>query len=507
MKIAHRSRLSTLRPDQVGVREQLLTTVSEGYLRFVLQAPTGYGKTLQAADLLAMLLASGQRSMFVVPALTLIDQSFDGFVKQGITEIGVIQGQHQYTDISKPIQIASAQTLDRRDLKKLGHFDYILIDEVHRYYKVYDKLQEHFPDTVIIGLSATPWSKGLGKRFKKLIIASTTQQCIEDKLLVPFRHFAPASPDLKGVHTLAGEYKQDELSDAMNKSALVADTIETYKSIGENRPAFCFAVDRVHAAALMTRFNEAGVPAEYIDAFTPVFERNKIRDRLHSGETKVVCNVGCLTTGVDWDVRCIVLARPTKSEMLYVQMIGRGLRLAPGKTDCLILDHSDNHTRFGFVTDVHHDELDDGEPKRATAEKQIVLPKKCFQCAFLKPPKTLQCPNCGAIPVPKCTTVHRDGELIELSSRDTAKEPVYTYAEMDDWCAGFNYIVRERRNQGRPLGKDWTYANFIAKFKRKPPFHTDGVAPREPTYEMRAWVSARARAYYAKKNAMAGRAA
>jgi len=116
---------------------------------------------------------------------------------------------------------------------------------------------------------------------------------------------------------------------------------------------------------------------------------------------KVVCNVGCLTIGIDWDARSIILARPTKSEMLFVQMVGRGLRMADGKTDCLILDHSDNHIRLGFVTDIHHDELDDGwERQKAIPKDREVLPKKCPKCAFLKPPKLLACPCCGFIPVP-----------------------------------------------------------------------------------------------------------
>src|SRR5439155_12036812 len=108
------------------------------------------------------------------------------------------------------------------------------------------------------------------------------------------------------------------------------------------------------------KFLEEDIPAEYIDCYTEAPERKAIAERFHAGEVKVVCNVGCLTTGVDWDVRCIILARPTRSEMLYVQLVGRGLRTADGKTEALILDHSDNHVRLGFVTDIHYDELDQG---------------------------------------------------------------------------------------------------------------------------------------------------
>ena len=88
----------------------------------------------------------------------------------------------------------------------------------------------------------------------------------------------------------------------------------------------------------------------------------------------------CLTTGVDWDVRCIILARPTKSEMLYVQIVGRGLRTADGKADCLILDHSDTTLRLGFVTDIHHERLDPGTRKAGSARREQ-SPSRCRRSA------------------------------------------------------------------------------------------------------------------------------
>ncbi len=153
--------------------------------------------------------------------------------------------------------------------------------------------------------------------------------------------------------------------------------MDTWLRRAENRPTFCFAVDSAHAKHLQTKFTEAGVSTGYIDAYTPTNERAEIKRQFHNGDISVVCNVGCLTTGIDWDVRCIVLARPTKSEILFVQMIGRGLRTAEGKEDCLILDHSDTHLRLGFVTDIHHETLDDGRPRaKAKASDRIRLAER-----------------------------------------------------------------------------------------------------------------------------------
>ena len=233
----------------------------------------------------------------------------------------------------------------------------------------------------------------------------------------------------------------------------------------------------------------AGVCAEYIDAYTEPLDRAAIARRFANSEVKVVCNVGCLTTGVDWDVRCIILARPTKSETLYVQMIGRGLRTAEGKADCLILDHSDNHIRLGFVTDIHHDTLDDGEPKRAAiTEKAEALPKKCIKCSFLKPPKMLKCPCCGFIPVPQPGAVHRDGELVELISRREAVAA--TKQERITFHSELRGIALER---GYKTG--WAAQQFKAKYGGYPPWEWNDYPSLIPTPKTSSWVKSRAIAY------------
>ena len=133
---------------------------------------------------------------------------------------------------------------------------------------------------------------------------------------------------------------------------------------------------------------------------------------------EIIVNVGTLTTGVDWDVRCIILARPTKSEMLFVQIIGRGLRTAKGKDHCLILDHSDTHLRLGMVTDIDHDALDDGTPEAKDARKRkpkVAMPKECPSCQGLIPALVAECPCCGT-PAPRPQgPAEANGELVEIN--------------------------------------------------------------------------------------------
>lgn len=436
---------AVLRPQQVDLLTELRREIAAGCRRIMVQAPCGFGKTLTGAALTRGVQDKGKRAIFTVPALSLIDQTVEKFYAEGIRDIGVIQANHLLTNYSRPIQIASVQTLQRR---RIPAADLVLIDEAHRWFDFYEDWlgDPAWADVPFIGLTATPWTRGLGRYFDKLIIGATTQELIDAGYLSKFRVFAPASPDLAAVRTVAGDYREDDLAKTMDKPALVADVVDTWIERGENRPTLCFAVDRAHAKNLQAKFQAASVSAGYIDAFTDAAERRKIARQFHGGEIKVVCNVGCLTTGIDWDVRAIILARPTKSEILFVQMIGRGLRTADGKADCLILDHSDNHIRLGFVTDIHHDKLDDGKAARSIAapKDKEALPKKCPKCTFLKPPKLRICPACGFTPEPQCKIVAADGELVEMASRFAVREPAATdkaifYRELKEYAALRNY--------------------------------------------------------------------
>ena len=154
---------------------------------------------------------------------------------------------------------------------------------------------------------------------------------IRDGFLSRFKTFAPSDPDLAGVKSVAGDFHEGELANAMDKTSITGDIVETWLKRGEARSTFCFCVNRRHAQHVAERFVEAGVAAEYMDGATSREDREEIFDRFRSGETLIICNVGVLTTGIDLDVRCIILARPTKSRILFVQTIGRGLRTAEGK--------------------------------------------------------------------------------------------------------------------------------------------------------------------------------
>ncbi len=324
--------MKALRPHQTLALSMLRSSLAGGRRRPMLQAPTGFGKTLLSAAITDGARRKGKRVLFVVPALSLINQTVEAFAAEGILEVGVIQGNHELTDWSMPVQVASVQTLERR---RMPECDIAIVDEAHRWFKFYERwfAEAQYP---IIGLSATPWAKGLGKHYDDLLIAATTQELIDAGYLSRFKVYAPSHPDLSDVRTVAGDYHEGDLGKAMDKIPLVADIVSTWKRLGENRSTLCFAVNRAHARNLQAQFEGAGIPTAYVDAYTTVEEREAIAEQFHEGEVRIICNVGTLTTGIDYDVRCIILARPTKSEMLYTQIIGRGLRTAEGKDDCLL---------------------------------------------------------------------------------------------------------------------------------------------------------------------------
>lgn len=401
--------------DQQDLITDLRTTIGQGIKRIVAQAPTGFGKTRVSAEIVTLGRKKGSRVAFVVPAISLVDQTVESFYAEGIRDIGVIQANHDMTDWSQPVQVCSIQTIQAR--KAYPAADIVIIDECHRLFDAHKRwlTDPEWLGKPMIGLSATPWSKGLGKYFQTLIKAPSLQELIGKGRLSRFRVFATGHPDLGGVRTVAGDYHEGELSTAMQAGSLTADIVRTYRDKWGKGKTLCFGVDKAHAKTLQERFEAAGIPCGYQDADTTADERREIRRKFHSGEYEVVCNIQTLTTGVNWDVRCLILARPTKSEMLFVQIIGRALRTAPGKDEALILDHSDTTARLGFVTEIDHDDLDDGRPASKTKqERKEPLPKECEACAFLMPRSSRKCPNCGHEIKITSSIFEADGELQEI---------------------------------------------------------------------------------------------
>jgi superfamily II DNA or RNA helicase len=217
--------LRPLRPYQAQGLDSLRRKLKSGVSRLILLLPTGGGKTLVAAHAIRRARDKGKRVAFVVPALSLIDQTVAALEAEGIDCIGVVQGIHPRTDREQPVQVCSVQTLARR---KRPDVDLVIVDEAHLLHKEIFRWMADCPSIPFIGLSATPWARGLGRYYGGLIIAATTADLIRDGFLSPFVAYAPSNPDLSGVRTVAGEFDQAQLGAAMDVPQITGDIIETW---------------------------------------------------------------------------------------------------------------------------------------------------------------------------------------------------------------------------------------------------------------------------------------
>jgi DNA repair protein RadD len=492
--------ITELRDYQKDTIQALRQTIGQGIYRIVVQSPCGSGKTKIAAAIIDSALSKGNRVAFVVDSIDLIDQTLMSLYDEGVRDVGIIQGNNERTDWSRPVQLCSIQTIKNRTA--FPEAKTVIFDECHVIHAAHRKWLGH-PDwqkIPFIGLSASPWTRGMGLLYNTLLISSTTQELIDRGYLSPFRVFASGHPDLRDVKIVAGDYQKDDLSKAMQSGTLTADIVKTWKEKWGLNKTLAYGVDRAHSQAIMQRFIEAGVTCGYQDAHTPADERREIKRKFHNGEYQVVSNVATLTKGVDWDCRCLLLCRPTRSEMLFVQILGRSLRTAPGKESALILDFSDNHTRMGFITDISYDSLDDGKPK-PKAERKAPLPEECKQCSALLAPGVKICPSCGYERKPAISgIIEDDGELQEIKpgllpkkkrgeKREyTMEEKAQFYAELKGYAAEKNY------KEGFAAMK---YKERFGVWPNHP--SVKYVASRAPSIVTRSWLRSRQIAFVKSK--------
>lgn len=479
--------LFPLRPRQERVIEGIRQAIREGHKRIVLQAPCGAGKTILSSHMIAGALEKGRKPLFCVPRLSLIDQTVRKFEAQGIHDVGVIQGQHDRTDPFARVQIASVHTLVRRALPDV---DFVIIDECHLQLDALNKIldSEAWSGKIVIGLSATPWVKGMGRRWSKLVPFGTTQELIAERWLTPVVAYGVPDdymPDVSKVHTnFDGEYVESEAEEAMTTAPIVGNVVRTWLEKWGKDKTFMFCVNRSHAKKMQKEFEDAGVSCGYIDGTMDADARERLFERYRSGELRIISSIDTIGIGVDEDVRCVIYLRLTKSEMKWVQDGGRCIRLAEGKDSALLLDHAGTCEALGLFTDIHHEELDCRDPKekgQPFEDKQAPKPLKCPHCNAMVRRGVQECPIChGKMPTPKSPR-HVDGELVKLEggkirARNNKRE--YTMAEKQAFYSGLLYIAQQRgKSEGvaahRYRDKFGVWPNALRKEPRPPSFEVE----------------------------------
>jgi DNA repair protein RadD len=344
-----------LRDYQLRAIDALRSNIRAGKRRQVLVMPTGGGKTVVAAAMIKSAAQKGMRSLFLAHRRELIDQTVDKLAMFGV-QAGVIMASDPRRDDYLPVQVASVQTLARRAQRP--HADLIIVDECHHATsESYRKVIDAYPNATIIGLTATPWRSdkiGLADIYETSVLAATPAELMRGGALVNYDAFAYDSPDLHKVRVTMGEFNQKDLALACNTSVLVGNVVREYLAHAPGRRAILFPVNIEHSKSLVAEFRSAGVSAEHVDCNTPAEIRADVMNRFRYGDVMMLSSVGVLTEGFDAPAAEVcILARPTQSLSLHLQMIGRVLRPSPstGKTSALIHDHAGNCMRHGFPDD------------------------------------------------------------------------------------------------------------------------------------------------------------
>jgi superfamily II DNA or RNA helicase len=345
----------------------------EGRRRQLVALPTGAGKTIVAAlDIRDILEIELGGALFVAHRDELITQAADkiatvwpdatiGRVKAGDNELG------------RQVTVASVQTIqrDKRLEDVLQHpYSVLYVDEAHHaaaptYRKVIDAITAANPDVIVVGLTATPVradATKLGDVFSEVTFSKSMIDLIEAGYLSDIAmKRVELEVSIDNVPRRHGELKTSELRKILTQPNVMDAMVGSWKQHANPRRTLAFCIDVEHARLLNEAFRAAGVSAEYVHGETPQDERRDILKRFQEGRFRVLCNCQVLTEGFD-DIavqifeghyadplECIMLARPTLSQSLYIQMVGRGVRTGPGKENCLVLDYGYNTKRHALV--------------------------------------------------------------------------------------------------------------------------------------------------------------
>ena len=392
----------TLRPYQLAAVERVRERIRGGRRRVLVVAPTGAGKTVIFSHIITNAIAHGSPALVMAHRVELIDQTVAKLLACGVPpqQLGVIRAKDPRTNSRALVQVASVDTLRNRTrpAAKL-----VVIDECHRALsESYRQIAAEYPDSIHLGFTATPWrldGKGLGRMYEDLVVVATVQQLIDDEFLVqPLVFSHPERADLSKITTRGGDYNEDQLAEAVDKAPLIGRIVEHWRKHAEGMRTIAFAASVPHSLHIRDAFLAHGIAAEHLDGETPDGERKAILARFRSGETLVVSNCAVLTEGFDEPLaKCCILARPTKSRILYFQCVGRVLRTVEGRPDitsAVVLDHAGCANEHGLpeMTGEEDYSLDDEIKGRRTA----ITTRTCPQCFKVTAGAPRTCPYCGA---------------------------------------------------------------------------------------------------------------
>ena len=322
--------------------------------RVLIVGPTGCGKTVVASHLIRERVRAREPVLFVVHRRELVLQAVQRLREVGVAErdIGVNVGDPQalglVARLGALVQVASVQTLAKREPAQWPAAKLVIVDEAHHApAPSYQALVGHYRDAQAYGLTATPYRMDgapLGTLFDEIVQSAPPSELVAAGWIVkPAVYTVPEShrPDLADVPLQGRDYHQGELARAVNRRHLVGSIIEHWQRHALGRAAVCFAVNVEHGEHITREFQAHGVAAELVTGETAPRERADVLARVRAGATRVIVNCAVYTEG--WDapeVKLAIIARPTMSRALWMQMAGRITR--PHEHTPIVLDHAGN---------------------------------------------------------------------------------------------------------------------------------------------------------------------
>jgi len=419
-------KFESLRDYQQECIEKLRDGVRSGHRSQVLVAPTGSGKTVMAACLLGEAFNKGSRSFFVCDRVTLVDQTSRTLDDYGIQH-GVIQADHWRNRPWEPIQVVSAQTLARRQID--GAPSLVIWDECQTMYKsVMDYCKDS--DAKVIGLTATPFTKGMGQVFSNVVNSTTTNKLIDEKWLVPLKCYAAKEVDMTGAKVkFSGEWEDKEMEERGIK--IVGDIVEewvkkTNQYFDGPVKTIAFSATVAHGEELCRQFQEHGYNFQQISYKDSNSQRRQeLIEEFRKPDSQIIGLVSCeaLAKGFDvTDIKVGIGARPYRKSLSgHIQQMGRVMRSHEGKEFALWLDHAGNLLRFlsdtqevfaNGVSDLSNADYDKKLRKEKTEEEK--KDSKCHSCGFVHTQPI--CPACGAARIGRRSEVQNlSGEMAEVN--------------------------------------------------------------------------------------------
>ena len=399
-----------LRGYQRNLLQKTQTALGPQSVRVMMQLPTGGGKTIIASRLLVDWLQNGRKAAWLTHRKELADQTCRMLTEAGLPAVNGVRWSPGMAApaMSSGVTILMAQTVSRRTAtsgsvwNKYGEDDLLVIDEAHHAAaRGWERAMQQWPGR-IIGMTATPWrlskKEGFAHLFSRLVCGPQTSALqsadwlCEARVLIP----PPEQRILGGeVDRISGEYTETGIESANRerRDVMTAQALRFWQQHARQRQTIIYAVSVDHAKNLAAIFNDAGISAAVMLGDTPSLERARLIDEFKNETLRALVNVAVATEGFDLpDASCIVLARPTKSLALYLQMIGRGLRPKDNGGDCMLLDLAGNSMTHGLPEENREWSLAP-RGEQLEGEAPVVW---CPQCETVSYAANHQCPACGA---------------------------------------------------------------------------------------------------------------